>query len=79
MPVLNKFKIRSPFEEFENYLGEEMNTFSGFFSDVFIEEEENLDNSPIAYTENIGIEEVRESFWKRMFQQIFKFSSELFS
>lgn len=37
MPILNKSRLRTSFEEFENYLGEEMNAFSGFFMEELME------------------------------------------
>lgn len=40
MPILNKFRLRSPVQEFENYLGEEMNTFAGFYNDESLVQEE---------------------------------------
>ena len=77
MPVLSKFRIKSPFDEFENYLGEEMNTFSGFFKENYVEEdliEETKDEIPEKIEEKI----VTKSLWQRMIHSIFKFSSELF-
>ena len=77
MPVLSKFRLKTPFDEFENYLGEEMNTFSGFFKDNYIEEE------VIEQTEEEMVEKIEESvaqksLWNRLKHSIFTFSSELF-
>ena len=78
MPILNKFRIRTPLDEFENYLGEEMNTFAGFFIEESPKETEivNASEGPIQ-EENKG-QIIPQSFWTRLMNKIFKFSSDLF-
>jgi hypothetical protein len=77
MPVLSKFRLKTPFDEFENYLGEEMNTFSGFFKDNYVEEEivESIEETIVEKEEE---KIIQKSLWNRLKQSIFKFSSELF-
>jgi hypothetical protein len=77
MPVLSKFRIKTPLDDFENYLGEEMNTFSGFYSEGF-NEEEFTDVLEEPTQEKNEAESIKESYWKRMLNSIFKFSSDLF-
>lgn len=66
MPILNKFRIRTPFEEFENYLGEEMNAFSGFFEES---KKENEAEQTMEDSTSETIEQpvpVAENYWSKI-------------
>ena len=76
MPILSKFRFRTPFDEFDNYLGEEMNTFSGFTENDI--EEEVAEESEEVIAANTKEEINQKNYWNRMVKSIFKFYSDLF-
>lgn len=78
MPVLNKFRIRTPLDEFENYLGEEMNTFAGYFLEEPTKENNLVEASEMPILEEENNQIITQSLWARLFRKIFKFSSDLF-
>ena len=78
MPVLNKFRIKTPLDEFENFLGEEMNTFAGFFLDETEKEQPVAEASEVPKQEEVEVKDVPQNRWNNYFRRIFKFSSDLF-
>jgi hypothetical protein len=66
MPILNKFRLRTPFEEFENYLGEEMNAFSGFFIEETKEAKELNETIETPAFEELKSEKVPDSYWLKI-------------
>ncbi len=80
MPVLNKFRIRTPLDEFENILGEEMNAFSELFWENNAEET-NVELAPEPPVLDVGKKELEKNpLWLRRVKHFFfKISSDLFS
>ncbi len=72
MPILNKFRLRTPFEEFENYLGEEMNAFSGFFMEESKEANEMNQAIETPAFEEVKIELVQDSSYWLKIKSFFK-------
>ena len=66
MPILNKFRIRTPFEEFENYLGEEMNAFSGFFMEESKKENEVKETIEVSSEETVNSAPVAKNYWLKI-------------
>ncbi len=66
MPILNKFRFKTPFEEFENYLGEEMNAFSGFFMEESKEEKEVNETPEEITVVKMEEEHIADSYWLKI-------------
>ncbi len=84
MPILNKFRLRSPVQEFENYLGEEMNTFAGFYNEESLVQKEKettiaIENPAMPQDVSPAPQSRLSGFWSKIKAFFNSFITSLFS